>query len=59
MCSHLETAYKTEPWKANYNLSQSKKARDQSLLLPIFNDLDYEDQTYICDKLKYIIKSLL
>ena len=59
MCSHLESAYKTEPWKVNDNLSQSKKARDQSLLLPIFNDLDYEHQTYICNKLKYIIKSLL
>ena len=52
--------YKTEPCgKETIILSKEKEPRDQSLLLPIFNDLDYQAQIYICDKLKCDIQTLL
>ena len=59
MCCHLETAYKNEPWKTYGDLSQSKRARDQSLILPLFDDLSYEKQKYIGDKIKFIIKTMM
>ena len=58
MCAHLETVYKTEPWKARQALSKSKIARDNSLILPLFNDLKYESQKYIGEKLKLAINTL-
>ena len=57
MCSHLDTAYKTEPWRAIDDLTQSKRARDKSLLLPVYDDLKYETQKHIGNSLKRIILS--
>ena len=57
MCSHLDTVYKIEPWRSVGELYKSKKARDQTLLLPLFNDLKYETQKHIGSTLKNIIKS--
>ena len=59
MCCHLETAYKIELWKTYGDLSQSKRARDQSLILPIYNDLSYEEQKYIGSKIKSIISDMI
>ena len=59
MCCHLETTYKKEPWKTYGDLSQSQRARDHSLILPIHNDLSYEEQKYIGDRIKFIIKTMM
>ena len=57
MCSHLDTAYEIEPWRAVGDLINSKRARDNSLLLPVFNDLKYKTQENIAMCLKQIILS--
>lgn len=48
MNAHQEQPYLNKFW----NLSTSKAARDSTILLPIFADLDHHHIDYICAKLK-------
>ncbi len=63
MCSHLEPAYTTNCWHTGQGkqefdkLSESKKLRDDSIILPLFSDLKKSDQSFIVDTIKDYISS--
>ena len=44
MCSHREPAYAKESWGAFGPLSESERAQDQCVLLPLFHQLTFEEQ---------------
>jgi dTDP-4-amino-4,6-dideoxygalactose transaminase len=45
LCAHREPAYATEPWRAGPGgLTESERAQDRSLLLPLFHELTEEQQ---------------
>ncbi len=64
MCSHLEPAYKTEPysWTGKHsdqplNLFESERARNHSLILPLYYDLSFDEVQNICCSLLKIISA--
>jgi len=51
MCSHREPAYQKEPWRSAGPLTESERAQEQCVLLPIFHQLKTEDQQLIASEL--------
>ena len=49
MCAHREKAYKN---KAKYELPESEKAQDQSVLLPLFHEMSTKDQKRVAEFLR-------
>jgi perosamine synthetase len=45
LCAHREPAYATEPWRAGPGgLGESQRAQDRTVLLPLYHDLNEEQQ---------------
>ena len=57
MCAHLEPAYMNEPWHTGNNkkdinkLNASCKARDKTIILPLFHQMETKEQNYIVKKI--------
>ena len=66
MCSHLEPTYESEPWtwfgknsgKA-VSLSQSELARNHSILLPLFHDMEIKEIETVCEVLDKTLTGLI
>lgn len=58
MCAHLEHPYMTQHKGFDIDLGQSEKARDESVLLPLYNGLSFEDQDQVICMLKQAIGDL-
>ena len=52
MCSHRELAYPKEAWKSSGPLTESERAQDQCILLPLFHQLTFEEQEFIASRLR-------
>ena len=52
MCSHREPAYAKESWGAVGSLTESERAQDQCILLPLFHQLTFEEQELIASRLQ-------
>jgi perosamine synthetase len=44
MCAHREPAYRREPWLAPLPLTESERAQDGCVLLPMYHELKLEEQ---------------
>ena len=62
MCSHLEPTYESEPWTwfgknlgRPVNLRESELARNHSILLPLFHDMEINEVEKVCKVLEEII----
>jgi dTDP-4-amino-4,6-dideoxygalactose transaminase len=57
MCAHREPAYQNQKefWRACGGLSQSERAQDQCILLPLYHQLGYEEQQHIAFQLRAAI----
>ena len=49
MNSHLEKAYSKEPWRKGSPLTQSERAQDEGIILPLFHGLTPEEQRIIAE----------
>lgn len=65
MCVHREPAYSKEPWtwcgKENGSspmLTESERAQDQCIILPMFHEMSTTEQQHVVDSLEHAIKSL-
>jgi dTDP-4-amino-4,6-dideoxygalactose transaminase len=52
MCAHREAACPSHTWRAGSPLTQSERAQDHSILLPLFNGLTLAAQQSIADALR-------
>lgn len=52
MCSHREPAYKNENWRASGTLEHSERAQDSAIILPMFHEMDAEQQKFVADTLR-------
>ncbi len=52
MCAHREPAYEKECWVAPGPLSESERAQDGCILLPLFDELTREEQRLIASRLR-------
>lgn len=52
MCAHRESAYSAQPWRSSSSLSYSEEAQNRSVLLPLFPQLEEEEQEYIASSLR-------
>jgi perosamine synthetase len=55
MCSHLEPAYQKEPWRSAGPLSESERAQEECILLPLFHQLTHEEQQFIAAQLRAVL----
>lgn len=55
MCAHREPAYTKEPWRSSAPLSESERAQDECILLPLYHQLTNEEQQFIGDRLRAAI----
>ena len=55
MCAHREPAYRNQPWHAIGPLSESERAQEECILLPIYHQLTREEQELIASKLRAAI----
>lgn len=55
MCAHREPAYRQQPCRAGGPLTESERAQDECLLLPLFHQLTAEEQERIADELRNAI----
>jgi len=57
MCAHLEPAYMNEPWHTGNSIQDSSKlvesrtARDSTILIPFFPQLQKKEQRYIAEQI--------
>ncbi|HEU5012455.1 MAG TPA: DegT/DnrJ/EryC1/StrS family aminotransferase [Roseiflexaceae bacterium] len=49
MCSHREMPYQHAD---GYNLPESERAQDRTIILPLFSGMEQEDQEYVCAMLR-------
>jgi perosamine synthetase len=53
MCAHREPAYASEPWLPGpLGLSESERAQDRCILLPLFHELGVEEQERVAQALR-------
>ena len=55
MCAHREPAYAKEPWRSPAPLSESERAQDECILLPLYHQLTDEEQQFIGARLRAAI----
>jgi perosamine synthetase len=55
MCAHREPAYEKEPWRSAGPLSESERAQEECILLPIFHQLTHEEQQFIAAQLRAVL----
>jgi dTDP-4-amino-4,6-dideoxygalactose transaminase len=52
MCAHREPAYQTEPWRSVGPLPLSEAAQDHSILLPLYDQLQPDEQEFVARALR-------
>jgi perosamine synthetase len=52
MCSHREPAYGKEPWRSASPLTESERAQDECILLPLYHQLTHEQQQFVASELR-------
>jgi perosamine synthetase len=55
MCAHREPAYKNQPWRSVGPLSESERAQEECILLPLYHQLTKEEQELIASNLRAAI----
>jgi perosamine synthetase len=55
MCSHRESAYPTGSWRPAGPLSESERAQDECILIPLYHLLTPEEQKLIVSELRSIL----
>jgi dTDP-4-amino-4,6-dideoxygalactose transaminase len=55
MCAHREPAYAKEPWRAAGPLTESERAQDECILLPLYHDLTHEEQRIVVSELCFAL----
>lgn len=59
MCSHREPAYeKNKNWRRNGSLSESERAQDECILLPLFDQLKVSEQKRVAKSLRAAIQTI-
>jgi len=56
MCAHREPAYRKESCRIAGTLTESERAQDQCVLLPLYHGLTGEEQEKVCDALREALK---
>ena len=52
MCAHREPAYQNQSWRSVGSLSASERAQDECILLPLYHQLEQEEQQFIALQLR-------
>jgi perosamine synthetase len=55
MCVHREPAYQDQCWRSIGPLSESERAQDECILLPIYHQLGREEQRFIAAQLRAVL----
>jgi dTDP-4-amino-4,6-dideoxygalactose transaminase len=55
MCSHREPAYPMGSWRSAGSLSESERAQDECILLPLYHQLTREEQQFIASELRAVL----
>jgi perosamine synthetase len=55
MCAHREPAYQVQSWRSVGSLSESERAQEECILLPLYHQLTREEQQSIASKLRAAI----
>jgi perosamine synthetase len=55
MCAHREPTYQHQEWRRGGTLSESERAQEQCILLPIYHQLTKEEQVFIASNLRAAI----
>jgi dTDP-4-amino-4,6-dideoxygalactose transaminase len=55
MCSHREPAYPTGSWRSAGTLSESERAQEECILLPLYHQLTPEEQQFITSQLRAVL----
>lgn len=55
MCSHREAAYPAGTWRSAGPLSESERAQDECVLLPLYHLLTPEEQKFIASELRTVL----
>lgn len=55
MCSHRETAYPPGSWRSAGSLSESERAQDECILIPLYHLLTLEEQKLIASELRSVL----
>jgi len=55
MCSHREAAYPAGTWRSAGPLSESERAQDECVLLPLYHLLIPEEQKFIASELRTVL----
>jgi dTDP-4-amino-4,6-dideoxygalactose transaminase len=57
MCAHREPAYRHQEWRSAGKLTESERAQEECILLPIYHQLAKEEQALIASNLRAAIAS--
>ena len=57
MCAHREAAYQHQSWRSAGLLSESERAQEECILLPIYHQLAKEEQELVASNLRAAIAS--
>ena len=52
MCAHREPAYQKEPWRSAGPLTESERAQEECILLPLYHELTHPDQELVASQLR-------
>jgi perosamine synthetase len=55
MCAHREPAYQDQSWRSIGSLSESERAQDECILIPIYHQLGREEQRFIAAQLRAVL----
>jgi dTDP-4-amino-4,6-dideoxygalactose transaminase len=55
MCAHREPAYQHQSWRSVGPLSASERAQDECILLPLYHQLEQEEQQFVASQLRVAI----
>lgn len=58
MCAHREPAYSKGTWRSAGALTESERAQEHSILLPIFHQLSASEQQLIASELRAVLAAL-
>lgn len=58
MCAHREPAYTKEPCRLAAPLTESERAQDECILLPLFHQLTQDEQKFIADELRLALSGV-
>jgi perosamine synthetase len=57
MCAHREPAYEKEPWRAPEPLHHSERAQEETILLPLYDQLTAEEQEFVTSRIKVALEA--